>query len=57
MQQTEENYDALQQELNKGLHADPQKVKRLEARLKADIEAAGKYVIPNLYPQIIYELL
>lgn len=53
MQQTEEDYDALQQEQNKGLHADPKKVKQLQARVKADIEAAGKYVIPNLYPQII----
>jgi predicted Zn-dependent peptidase len=53
MQQTEEDYDALQQEQNKGLHADPEKVKELQARVKADIDAAGKYVIPNLYPQII----
>lgn len=53
MQRTEEDYDALQQELNKGLHADPQKVKRLQALVKADIDKADKYVIPNLYPQII----
>jgi predicted Zn-dependent peptidase len=53
MEQTEEDYDALQNEKDKGLHADPATVKKLQDRVTRDINLAQKYVVPNLYPQII----
>jgi predicted Zn-dependent peptidase len=53
MEELEKAYDELDSERNKGIHADPQKVKTLQERVKADIDSAQKYVIPNLYPQII----
>lgn len=53
MIQLEQDYDAYQAEKNKGLHADQALLKKLWANVQADIEAAQKYVIPNLYPQII----
>ncbi len=53
MEQIEKDYDAYYQEKDKGLHADQATVKKLMDRVKADIEQAQKYVVPNLYPQII----
>ena len=49
----EQDYDAYQAEKNKGLHADQAIVKKLWDRVKVDIDLAQKYVVPNLYPQII----
>jgi predicted Zn-dependent peptidase len=37
MEELEKAYDELDSERNKGIHADPQKVKRLQERVKADI--------------------
>jgi predicted Zn-dependent peptidase len=53
MVQLEQDYDAYQAEKNKGLHADQALVKKLWDRVKVDIDLAQKYVVPNLYPQII----
>jgi predicted Zn-dependent peptidase len=53
MDELERAYDQLDNERNKGLHADPQKVKTLQDLVKTDIDKAQKYVVPNLYPQII----
>lgn len=53
MEKLELDYDAYDQERDKGLHADPNRVKTLWDRVKTDIAAADKYVIPNQYPEII----
>ncbi len=53
MEKLELDYDAYDQERNKGLHADPNRMKALWDRVKTDIAAADKYVIPNQYPEII----
>jgi predicted Zn-dependent peptidase len=53
MIQIEQDYDAYQAEKNKGLHADKALLKKLWDKVQADIEQAQKYVVPNLYPQII----
>jgi predicted Zn-dependent peptidase len=53
METLERDYDAYQAEKNKGLHADQALLKTLLDRVKTDIDLAQKYVIPNLYPQII----
>jgi predicted Zn-dependent peptidase len=55
METIEKAYDALQNERNKGLHADKAKVKQLAARLQQTIEDADKYVVPNLYTRVIEE--
>ena len=51
----EELYTRLDEERRKDLHADPNKVEALEARVKAAIEKASLYVEPNAYPRIIEE--
>jgi len=51
----EEAYDRLAQERRKGPHADPDKIKALEAEVKEAIEKADSYVVPNLYPTLIEE--
>jgi predicted Zn-dependent peptidase len=51
----EDMYDRLDQEKRKGPRADPKKMEGLESDLKAAIEKAGSYVVPNLYPTIIEE--
>ncbi|HZT29338.1 MAG TPA: pitrilysin family protein [Bryobacteraceae bacterium] len=51
----EQVYNRLDDERNKGKRADPQKIKVLETELKAAIEKANSYVVPNLFPQIIEE--
>ena len=51
----EDAYDRLDQERRKGPHADPKKIEALESEVKAAIEKADSYVIPNLYPTIIEE--
>lgn len=51
----EEVYDRLEQERRKGPHADPAKVKALEAEVKEAVEKADRYVVPNLYPTLIEE--
>jgi len=51
----EDAYDRLDQERRKGPRADPKKIEALESGVKAAIEKAGSYVVPNLYPTIIEE--
>lgn len=48
-------YDALQEERNKLVKADPAKLKQLEDALDAARKKADSYVVPNLYPRIIEE--
>ena len=55
MDQTEKIYDQYNAERNKGSKADPKKLQELEERLKASMEKADNYVIPNAYPQLIEE--
>ena len=51
----EDVYDRLDQERRKGPHADPKKIEELASEVKAAIDKADSYVIPNLYPTIIEE--
>ena len=51
----EEVYDRLEQEQRKGPPADPAKIAAIEEELKAAIEKANSYVIPNQFPTIIEE--
>ena len=55
MAAVEETYDRLDQEQRKGPRADPKKIASLEAEVKAGIEKASSFVVPNLYPTIIEE--
>src|SRR5437879_295356 len=51
----EEIYDRLEGERRKRFSADPAKLQALENELKAAIEKANSYVVPNLFPTIIEE--
>ncbi len=51
----EQAYSRLEAERRKDLAADKGKIDDLEARLKAAIENANRYVVPNEYPRIIEE--
>ncbi len=55
MDEVERIYDQYDAERNKGKHADPKKVEALQAQLKADMEKANSFVIPNAYPRLIEE--
>lgn len=55
MDDIERVYDQLEAEQNKLSHADPEKIKQLQTQVKAAIEKADSYVVPNLYPRIIEE--
>lgn len=55
MDEVEKVYDQYDAERNKGLHADPAKVADLQKQLKAAMDKANSYVIPNAYPQLIEE--
>ena len=48
-------YDLYDAERNKGRHTDPKKVAALDKQLKAAMDKAGSYVVPNVYPRIIEE--
>src|SRR5579859_3977559 len=48
-------YDRLEQEKRKGPRADPKVIQALQAEVKAAIDKADSYVVPNLYPTIIEE--
>jgi predicted Zn-dependent peptidase len=48
-------YDQLEAERNKLAKADPKKIQAFEEQLRASIEKADTYVVPNLYPRIIEE--
>ncbi len=53
LDRVDQAFDALQAERMKGRKADPQKIKKLEADFKAAQEAAGKFVVPNEFGQVI----
>src|SRR6202049_2901355 len=55
MDEVEHVYDEYDAERNKGLKADPKKVADLQEQLKAAMEKADSYVIPNAYPELIEE--
>ena len=55
MDEVERIYDTYDEERNKGAKADPKKVATLDEQLKAAMEKANGYVIPNAYPRIIEE--
>src|SRR5947209_7492387 len=55
MEAIEAVYDQLEQERRKGPRADPKVIQALQAEVKAAIEKAASYVVPNLYPTIIEE--
>ena len=55
MDDIERVYDQLEAEQNKLSHADPEKIKALEAQVHEAVEKAASYVVPNLYPRIIEE--
>src|SRR6202166_4657135 len=53
MDEVEHVYDEYDAERNKGLKADPKKLADLQEQLKAAMEKADSYVIPNAYPELI----
>src|SRR5271154_4414257 len=53
MDEVEHIYDEYDAERNKGLKADPKKLDALQQQLKAAMEKADSYVIPNAYPELI----
>src|SRR5260221_10448236 len=55
MDEVERNYDRYDEERNKGVHADSKKLEDLQQQLKAAMEKANSFVIPNAYPQLIEE--
>src|ERR1700682_3736060 len=55
MDEVERIYDRYDEERNKGLRADPKKLEELQQQLKAAMEKANSFVIPNAYPQLIEE--
>jgi predicted Zn-dependent peptidase len=55
MDEVEHIYDQYDAERNKGLNADPGKLKDFQEQLKAAMAKADSYVIPNAYPELIEE--
>ena len=55
MDEVEHIYDQYDAERNKGLKADPKQLADLQQTLKAAMEKADSYVIPNAYPELIEE--
>jgi predicted Zn-dependent peptidase len=53
--EVEKAYDEIDAERFKGARADPDKVKMLQMSLRAELDRANTYVLPNLYPRIIEE--
>jgi predicted Zn-dependent peptidase len=53
LDEIERVYDQLDNERNKGIRADPQKVISLQADLKGAIDAADAFVDPNAYDRIV----
>src|SRR5271168_344280 len=53
MDEVEHIYDQYDAERNKGVKADPKKLDDLQQQLKAAMEKADSYVIPNAYPELI----
>jgi predicted Zn-dependent peptidase len=55
MDDIERIYDQLDAEEAKLSHADPAKIKALDAQVHEAVEKAASFVVPNLYPRIIEE--
>ena len=55
MEEVERIYDQYDAERNKGAKADPKKLEAVQEQLKAAMEKANSYVVPNAYPRIIEE--
>ena len=55
IEEVEQAYGILEAERNKGVRADPAKIRTAEARLKVAMTKANAYVEPNQYPRIIEE--
>ncbi len=55
MDEVEHIYDQYDAERNKGVKADPKTLEDLQQQLKAAMEKADSYVIPNAYPELIEE--
>ncbi len=55
MDEVERIYDQYDAERARGTKADPARLQALEASLKAAMEKANSYVIPNQFPEIIDE--
>src|SRR5580698_9414193 len=55
LDEVERVYDRYDGERNKGEHADSAKLSGFQKELKAAIEKANSYVVPNAYTQIIEE--
>src|SRR5579883_1495222 len=53
MDEVEKIYDQYDAERNKGPAADPKKLADLQQQLKATMDKANTYVIPNAYPELI----
>jgi predicted Zn-dependent peptidase len=55
MDEVEHIYDQYDAERNKGAKANPEKLNTLQKQLKAAMEKANSYVVPNAYPRLIEE--
>ena len=55
MDEVEHIYDQYDAERNKGLKANPKALEDFQQQLKAAMEKADSYVIPNAYPELIEE--
>ena len=55
LNEVERVYDLYDAERNKSRHADPKKLEQMQERLKAAMEKADSFVVPNEYPRIIEE--
>src|SRR5216684_5987577 len=55
MDEVERIYGRYDEERNKGVNADPKKLEALQQELKAAMDKANSFVIPNAYPQLIEE--
>jgi len=53
MKAEDEAFAALLKERNKGAKADPDKLAELEAAFDAAVEAAGEFVVPNQFSEIV----
>src|SRR6202171_40678 len=55
MDDVERVYDRYDAERNKGVNADPKKIEALQAELKAAMDKANSFVVPNAYTTVIEE--
>ena len=55
MDEVERIYDRFEAERNLGPRSDPKKLEALDQQLKAAMEKATEFVVPNAYPRLIEE--